>query len=467
MKYIPRDEWLDICLQLEDFHSVFYKLWEMGKPVFTEEIDTAAVTFDKGGDFVQFLFNPKFWDKCNAYERLFVICHEALHVIFNHGIRTKTALDKQACNVALDIVVNHTLVRSFKFDRTKIKGWKKLCWVDTVFKGPKGKPRLDKVGRPIPDNECFEYYISLFDRLEIDVATVCAGSGSKGMGGLGLPGEGDGEGVAPLDDHSKMGDFADIIGKLDKGLSDEEKAGIENTVKRHFQKEEGGMPGGKLAGKGAGNLWHFAAKKDIRKKKKWETVIKKWSQKFIKRHDKDHEQWARLNRRFQFLPSKLFLPSDMEIDTREKEKNRIKVFFFLDTSGSCYHLKDRFFQAAETLPKERFDIRLFCFDDAVFETTLASRKMKGGGGTSFALIERHIQQDKKKENTEYPKAVFIITDGYGDEVKPEIPKNWYWFLSTVPVNVHSSEKSTAWVESHYISQLAPKECNFYNLNDYE
>ena len=44
--------------------------------------------------------------------KLFVICHEMLHIILNHGKRSKNTLseNKIAANMALDIVVNHSLI---------------------------------------------------------------------------------------------------------------------------------------------------------------------------------------------------------------------------------------------------------------------------------------------------------------------------------------------------------------------
>src|SRR5262252_8561932 len=71
------NQWREICRELEVHHAVFYKLWEMGKPIFSDAVETAAIQFDRGGDFVYFHFNPEFWEYCTPYERLFTICHEA------------------------------------------------------------------------------------------------------------------------------------------------------------------------------------------------------------------------------------------------------------------------------------------------------------------------------------------------------------------------------------------------------
>ena len=435
------EEWREISRELEGHHAIFYKLWEIGKPVFSDAIPTAAIQFDKGGDFVMFHFNPEYWEKCTPYERLFTICHEALHVILNHGVRIKDTEDNRACNVALDIVVNHLLTRSFGFDRTQIHNWENLCWIDTVFKQPDGSVRKDK-GRDIPEDDCFEYYINLFERVPCPRLRMKSGK------------PGDGDELGTVDDHSLMNDsdFDEIIDHLDESLSPEEKESLKGMVDKHFEKEE------QKAGTGTGGQWHFVNIQKVVKKKKWETVIKRWARKYLIAHDHDHEQWARLNRRFSMLPRNMFLPSEMEIEESHEDKSRIKVYFYLDTSGSCWGLKDRFFEAAASLPENRFDLRLFCFDTQVQETTLASKKVYGGGGTSFRILEQHIQKEMQQgENAgKYPEAVFVITDGYADKVIPQFPERWYFFLSGTAASIKS-----------VIGNYVPQESNHYNLSDFE
>ena len=162
---------------------------------------------------------------------------------------------------------------------------------------------------------------------------------------------------------------------------------------------------------------------------KWETVIKKWEMLSMKFSEVEKEQWIRKSRRINSFNNGLILPSNSEIECLHMCKNKINVYFFLDTSGSCIHLAERFFTAANSLPKEKFDIKLFCFDTNVEEVSLQSQKVYGGGGTSFNIIEKKIQEEKIKTK-KYPSAVFIITDGYGNKVNPEHPNRWHWFLSS-------------------------------------
>ena len=60
--HITDEEWLSLGLGLEDHHAVFYKIMEMGKPVFDETIETACVQFDANGNYVWFrLTRAKPW----------------------------------------------------------------------------------------------------------------------------------------------------------------------------------------------------------------------------------------------------------------------------------------------------------------------------------------------------------------------------------------------------------------------
>ena len=391
---LTNEEFLEMSMKLDNFHGVFYRLWLMGKPIFTDEIKTACVSFDrmKHGQAISFLFNPNFWDSINEDTRLFVICHEMLHIILNHGVRICNIdnNDLDIANRALDVVVNHLLVRNFSFDRLKLD-WINTegCWTDTVF--PNGN---------ISDSENFEYYFNLLKskRIVLPLSSLGLGSdgnkGKKGNGGKGKKGEkgngkdGDnGGGGIVIDDHSglleSIDDVREIIDKLNNVLSDDEKNTIKDLIKKHYSHSDSGnssSPGGLEAGTGTGG-WMFVDVGKVVKKRKWETVIKKWSKKFLNTDCYDYEQWARMNRRFATLGGSLLLPSEMEED-RPKE-DMIEVYFFQDVSGSCIHLKERFLKAAKSLPEDRFKVRAFSFDTRVHEIDLKTGKIYGGGGTSF------------------------------------------------------------------------------------
>ena len=416
MQVVSDEEWREIQNALLDHHSLFYKMGEIGKPFLTDITPTACVTFSKEGNFINFLFNPDIWNKSSLYEKIFVVCHECLHVILNHGKRFKDSEMPEVANMAMDIVVNHSLVDRFGFIREKISGWEDYCWVDTVFKSNKKKIWS------VPTDETAEYYYNLLSSQMPQSAM---------------------DKLKTVDQHSfTEEDLQNLFDYINKNLSDFEKEKLSKFAEKHGKDHK--------TGTSHGGLMHFIAKNKIKVKKKWETVVKQWSQKTLQNTSVDEEQWAKKHRRFLFVERSLFLPSENEIEDLNFSENKLLVFFFLDSSGSCWHLKDRFFAAAESLPKNRFDIRLFCFDTKVVPTDLVSRKMVGGGGTSFSIIEQHIQQVIKTEKTPYPHAVWLISDGEGDQVNPEKPERWFWFLTEHGNTTFISNKSHTFMLSDFV-----------------
>lgn len=433
------DEYFKILNNLVIHHSLFYQLWLLGKPVFSHKTPTAQISFNKEGHWIEFLINPEFWDTLNNSQKLFVVGHECLHVLFNHGFRGIDALTDRnkgvIANKVMDIVVNHALVNKLSFTRSEIDPENKYCWIDTIFR---------EHTSTIKENSSFEYYYSkyleLFSEQDMDV-------GEGGNNAQSTSGIGDGELV---DDHSNFGNeldndaLSDILNEIKDKIPNKEKEVLKEIMDQLTADKDNKNKGNESGGK----MWVVPLEK-VSQKKKWETVIKKWSAKYLIDKEKDVDQWARVNRRFVLLPDSLMLPSEMEIDD-DKDKKRITVWFFSDTSGSCASYATRFFKAAESLPKKTFDVKMHCFDTKVYETTLESRKLYGFGGTSFHILENYIQNQIKKEKLDYPPAVFVITDGYGTNIKPQYPDRWYWFLTP-----------------YGLTNNIDKGCKIFNLTDYE
>jgi predicted metal-dependent peptidase len=430
---LSTEEFAEIARGLEIHHAIFSVLWNLGKPVFTNLVQTAAVAFDEQGKSIVFYFNPVFWKKLSDYERNFIICHECLHVALGHGVRLRAITDSSHDpNIAADIVVNNMLIKSMGFDRSKLSMADDLCWIDTIFK------HSEKVEK----DRCLEYYYNILHK-----------NAEKEASGLGV-----GSGVGSIDSHDGIKDLDqgaldDLTDNAMGGLNQDDLKSFSEKVSQYKEElDAGDICAGRTAGTIAGRLTQVVKLTEVVTKKKWETVIRKWARQHIKDSSKDFEQWARTNRRFSDIiaASNLFLPSEMEIDQREQELSKIKVVFFQDTSGSCSHFAKRFFTAASSLPKDKFDVELYCFDTEVYKTSLDSGKLYGFGGTSFRILENYVRYKiSNNDPKKYPKAIFVITDGYGDNISPQFPQNWYWFLS-------SDNRS-----------CIPSACNIFKLSDFE
>jgi hypothetical protein len=391
-------EFEDVGLRLERWHGIFYELWDVGIPNFTKAIPTAAVAWNKRTLQIEFLFNPDFWKILSDYEKEFVICHEMIHVIYEHLKRMKDCKDQKIANVAADIIVNHKLVDDFGFVREDLGIGESLIWIDKVFPDDLSVER---------DRE-FEYYYNLIKDNNLDANQQTLDQHGVGSGeeeqADGPGGSGDAKGNQGLGpEYSDIPDevLDDVIEEAAERLSDAEKETFSN-----------------IAGTSPGSLIHRIKKKRLKLKRRWEDIVQVWT---AKGEDED-DNWTRKARRHFLLTPEFILPAMHD----QEDKNRINLWWFQDTSGSCANFADHFFNAAKTFPENSFDVKMFGFDTRVYK--IDGKNLRGFGGTAFSPIEEYIQDKTKREGLSYPDAVFVFTDGCGDHVIPQYPERWYWFL---------------------------------------
>ena len=121
-----------IYTQLNSRNPIFGAMWKQGGLVFSSEYDTAALEIADGKFRIS--FNPTYWKKIRSYNKLFIICHEYLHVALGHWLTPVGQVDSEWMNIAQDIQVNEMLIKHFGFGRGNIKNWKDQAWIDTIFK---------------------------------------------------------------------------------------------------------------------------------------------------------------------------------------------------------------------------------------------------------------------------------------------------------------------------------------------
>lgn len=393
---------MKIANYLSQYSNIFYKLWDVGKPQFTDEIPTAAVSFDKYGNHINFLFNETFYNELSDYEKTFVISHEMMHIILNHGKRKKENL--QLLNIAQDIAIHEIMFSRLKFKQEELK--------HKVFQSFCERTLVEKdLGISLDPLETAEYY---YDKL--------LNSGKIKF--------------VPLDTHyfnDASGLPDDQVGHINATveISEEEAAEIQEKITGEKPCES------KKAGDAAGGLSKVFKVKPKRKPI-WERIIRDW----VIKHSRfePQEQWLYSNPRWNILDS-VMLPYDKLMYAEDKGKK--DIFLFQDTSGSCVNLAERFLKVARSIPEEIFNVRFFCFDTQVYEIDFHSGELKGFGGTRFDIIETAIQNIVKEEKRPYPQGVFIVTDGYGNEVSPQFPEKWHWLLSC-QYNYYIHEKSTTY-----------------------
>lgn len=406
------EEYRQILESLLEHHGVFYQFWRLVKPIFSDMVSTACVGFNKEGNCIEFLINKEFWDKQSSICKKFIIAHECLHVINSHGKRAGKKMSNLA-NQAMDIVVNESLVKYFNFNRKEIDPKTEYYWLDNSF---------DNDPNVLPWNS-FEYYYNLLLK---DAKFI--------------------KNKSLINNHSGLGDVSEQIAQeIINNLSDEEAESLKNIAEdseKNVRKNEDN----KNIGNNRGGLVQKIENKPVKYKKKWETIIRRFERKMTKDESLE-SHWIMKDRRLYNLNFNIFLPSDVEQTLRKTESEKIATWFFMDTSGSCWGLAPRFFEAAKSLDPEKFDVKYFAFDTIVYEVDLKKQKLDGGGGTSFRCISDFIY-NKNKTNP----FVWVLTDGWGN--RPQIPdkqnKKWSWFLT--------NNATTAYI---------PEGCKIYDLQNFE
>lgn len=389
---------------LEGKSSLFRQFWDIGRPIFTKDILTAAISFDSSGNAISFLWNEDMWNNLDVYTRAFIASHEMLHIILNHGKRMLVHKHDENSNKAMDIVVNHLLVNDFGFDRDKLCiPWKDYCWVDTIFSEPN-----------IPlSNKSYEYYYNLLDSVESNSISLMDTHGILGSSCEDIQDEL----ASKIDSSDICKNTLDII--RENALSFDIFAGSELGQKINVLNRE------------------------VKIVKKWENVIAPSHFKKIKTTKLD-DTWIKESRRLtDFLSENrnMFMQSKSEVEGIYKQKYYSNIWFFMDYSGSCTRYFQTFLDAARSLNKRKFKVKLFTFDVTTTEVLDGTAPSEGGGGTNFNCIDLKVKQ-LIKSGEEHPTAIFVITDGYSlSKIYPEFPEKWHWFLTDKHTTNYIPEKS--------------------------
>lgn len=412
IKPFSLDEYLEISRSLELHASIFFKLWDMGKPIFSDDVPTSAVLLDKENNMLNFAVNPEFWNSLKtAYDKTFVISHECMHVLLKHGTRGHFMTDRMVANATMDIAINHLLVNNFGFSRALLSPEleQKLCWVDTVF--------TDQAEIP-PDNKAFEYYYELLRKMIEDQQQLQQGNGA-----------GSGNGMEAIDDLSGLEEIEkwlqenqDQLGATKEDVEELQGKNTSEQQKPDKSKQNTNNSNTNSSGRGDNGAlqWISYPIEKVQTKNKWEKLFKEFNRRT--NAEDNNEQWARTNRRFVTLPSDLMLPTENSNNHFKKEK--IEAYLFLDVSGSCRNLGPRFLKAARSINLKYFNLHVCAFSTWVEEISLKSNNIPMGSGTKFDCMETFLLKQKN-----YPKYVMVFTDGDGGYIYPRIPQNWHWFLS--------------------------------------
>lgn len=397
-------------------------------------LDVAAGTAYTDGERIA--FDPSFLESLSDSEVDFVLCHELLHTALSHTLRGKDFEDKEAFNIATDIVVNSNILFSNGMNLDSIT---LSDTGESMHNLPDGREGFDYAAE-----EIYPIIIELQKKKMLKYENLT--SKRKRRGHVNIPPKGksivETTNGQPWDNHGKWDEKqqkgkgqSSSKGKCEgKDGNPESNSGSADEMKELWLKRMVDatelinsmsvcMPESSI---GRGKVPAFMERllKDLRKSKvDWRTMLNN----FVQEEIMDYS-FTPPDRRF--TDGDFFLP-----DFNEKDDSVKNVLFMIDTSGSISDemLVDAFSEIKGAI--DQFNGKL-CgwlgfFDAAVYEPLpfedvdeLLDIKPRGGGGTDFGIIFDYVE----KKMDEPPASIVILTDGYAPIPKEEaangVPVLW-------------------------------------------
>ena len=324
-------------------------------------------------DGTRLIFDPDFADRLSDGELRFVMLHEALHCALRHCFRSK-GLHPPLYNIACDIVVNSTILQMQGLKSFRIDG------EEPIHTAPDGK-------------EGHLYHAEQVYKMLLR---------EHSAGGDGLP---SGRGC----------DRHDLWGAISNS------AALEDAWDGYLQ--EAGRAWGDTTGLPP-QLRRLVDSLQHRSQVDWRQVLHDFLQ-----HDRFDYSFCPPDRRF--ADSGFFFPA---FHPDEENGSAGSLWLCIDTSASIsaeeltialWEVEDSMRQAGLTGWISYFDSEIT--PPEAFETAEDLRAIppKGGGGTSFHVIFRCLQEQMSDDP---PRAILIFTDGYADcppeTAALEVPVLW-------------------------------------------
>ena len=378
-----------------------------------EEIGTATTNGTK------IMFSPQFLDEISDSELDFVLMHEILHIVLQHCIRAGK-FESEQFNIACDIVVNSTILKSNNMDRKSITLNK---YGELMHKTPNGEE-----GYKYTAEEVYGMVGTLVTKSRTQSKLTKRNSNSQ-IGGSctdDSEGVGKGEGSDSKESNSSATGKGLKAGRAAKNM--QHSANIKGQWDDHSKWSE------TESDETLRDVWvkRFidAAKAiEVRDPSNARGVLPAFAQRMLKELMKPQIDWRTLLNDFvqeeindysfsppdrRFDDSPFFLP-----DFNEKDEIAKDILFMIDTSAS---MSDEMITAAYSEVKgaiDQFNGKLAgwlgFFDAAIIkpqpfddEESFKVIRPVGGGGTDFQIIFEYVNAFMSQN---LPVSIIILTDG--------------------------------------------------------
>lgn len=385
----------------------------------TRTIPTFAVKLTGDGN-PMLMVNPDFAIKIGPDQAVFALTHEAYHLLLVHLYVDPALMQNQNWVTATEACINHRITKHLGLPLISVDG--KVAIVDPESVYSRWRKAMQTANLPVVSKEqFFETDLGCFSYLEQCPKEIPPyGRGQQpgeGQGGCvhadhDKDGDGQGNNPAPLDP-TEVGKFMEkVLGQSVQAAKNGRKGAKEEILNWVDASPEASKMWGDV---GAGSLRGETT--TSRKTDLWE----KWTADAMASRMAEGARW-RYNKKLPFDPR-------VSANGREPKKHGS---VFVDASGSMHQ---SFLDKVAALIGEldNIEVEWHSFDGEVWPFN-AGEGFRGGGGTSFQIIDDHLQGTGHRHDgegccEEDQDFVLVITDGYAPHIQPTDPDKWIWLVT--------------------------------------
>lgn len=380
--------------------------------VFTrvEQYDTFAVQL--AGDGLPLLtVNPDFIKRIGPDQAVVALVHEAEHLKLRHLYTDPDLWEDPLFVLACEVMINYRIVNLYRMPliRDLVTGEVIIVDPEKVFESYRAA--LKRIGATPASRDVF--FTSDIECLR-ELRRMPKPPKAKGVGTCvhaseGEDPEGSG-GAAPLDPEEVKRFMDKVISEAITAAKAGNRAAFDELNAWMDSSPEARKVWGDL---GAGSL--RGETMQVKAPSQWQ----RWTADAIGTRLEDAHRW-RYNKKLSAI--------DPRVSPRGQQPRR-HGSVFIDASGSMHQsLLDEIAQIVGEVDELDIDWHTFDGDVWPFRTGEAFR---GGGGTSFQVIDDHVSEGGDGGDDECeaePDFVLVITDGYAPKIQPRDADSWIWLI---------------------------------------